>query len=196
MAQTVKKLLAIQEIRFYPWVRKIPLENAKAPHTSILAWRIPWKEESGRVSSTGLQRVRHNWTTNSSIFLFRSMIYFKLIIIYVVKYKSNFFLLNVDIQLSLHYLLKSLLMPHWTVLTTLSNTAIEVRDFLWTLDSIPRIYISSFLLIPYCLEYHNFVVILKWKASVLFFFKIVLATLGSLHLNINFKLELSIYEKR
>ena len=33
--------------RFSPWVRKIPLEKEMATHPSILAWRIPWTEESG-----------------------------------------------------------------------------------------------------------------------------------------------------
>ena len=82
-----------------------------------------------RLQSMGLQRVRHNWATNSFTFLFRSMTYFKLIIVYGVKYKSSFILLNVDIQLSLHYLLKSLLMPHRTVLTTLSNTDHKGKGF-------------------------------------------------------------------
>ena len=35
-----------------------PLEKDKATYSSILAWRIPWTEESGRLQSTGLQRVR------------------------------------------------------------------------------------------------------------------------------------------
>ena len=37
-----------------------PLEKEMATHSSILAWRIPWTEESGRLQSTGSQRVRHN----------------------------------------------------------------------------------------------------------------------------------------
>ena len=32
-----------------------------ATHSSILAWRIPWTEEPGRLQSMGLQRVGHNW---------------------------------------------------------------------------------------------------------------------------------------
>ena len=32
-----------------------------ATHSSILAWRIRWTEESGGLQSIGLQRVRHNW---------------------------------------------------------------------------------------------------------------------------------------
>ena len=35
-------------------------EKEMAAHSSILAWRIPWTEESGRLQSTGSQRVRHN----------------------------------------------------------------------------------------------------------------------------------------
>ena len=31
-----------------------------ATHSSILAWRMPWTEEPGRLQSMGLQRVRHN----------------------------------------------------------------------------------------------------------------------------------------
>ena len=34
-----------------------------ASYSSILAWRIPWTEESGRLQSMGLQRVRHDWAT-------------------------------------------------------------------------------------------------------------------------------------
>ena len=34
-------------------------------HSSILAWRIPWTEEPGRLHSMGLQRVSHNWTGNT-----------------------------------------------------------------------------------------------------------------------------------
>ena len=37
-----------------------PLEEGMATHSSILAWRIPWTEEPGRLRSMGSQRVRHN----------------------------------------------------------------------------------------------------------------------------------------
>ena len=37
-----------------------------APHSSTLAWKIPWMEESGRLQSMGLQRIRHNWATKHS----------------------------------------------------------------------------------------------------------------------------------
>ena len=37
-----------------------PLEKGIAPHSSILAWRIPWTEEPGGLQSMGLQRVRQD----------------------------------------------------------------------------------------------------------------------------------------
>ena len=50
------------------WVRSLgqedPLEKEMATHTSILAWRIPWTEEPGRLQSMGSQRVRHDWATS------------------------------------------------------------------------------------------------------------------------------------
>ena len=39
-----------------------PLEKGMATHSSILAWRIPWTEEPGRLQSMGSQRVRHDWS--------------------------------------------------------------------------------------------------------------------------------------
>ena len=41
-------------------VREGPLEEGMATHSSILAWRIPWTEESGRLQSIGSQSVRHD----------------------------------------------------------------------------------------------------------------------------------------
>ena len=53
-----KNLPAMQEI----WARfpgqEDPLEEETAPHSSILAWRIPWTEEPGGLQSMGSQRVR------------------------------------------------------------------------------------------------------------------------------------------
>ena len=36
------------------------LEKAMAPHSSTLAWKIPWTEKPGRLPATGSQRVRHD----------------------------------------------------------------------------------------------------------------------------------------
>ena len=40
-----------------------------APHSSTLAWKIPWTEEPGGLQSMGLLGVRHNWATSLSLFL-------------------------------------------------------------------------------------------------------------------------------
>ena len=40
--------------------REDPLEKEMATHSSILAWRIPWTEEPGRVQSIALQKIRHS----------------------------------------------------------------------------------------------------------------------------------------
>ena len=42
-----------------------PLEKGMAIHSSILAWRIPWTEEPGRLYSMRSQRVGHDGTTNT-----------------------------------------------------------------------------------------------------------------------------------
>ena len=44
--------------------------KAMAPHSSTLAWKIPWMEEPGRLQSMGLQRVRHDLVTSLSLFTF------------------------------------------------------------------------------------------------------------------------------
>ena len=43
-----------------------PLEKGMATHSSILAWRIPWIEETCELKSMGSQRIRHNLMTNSN----------------------------------------------------------------------------------------------------------------------------------
>ena len=60
MTQTVKHLPTMRET----WVRSLgwedPLEKEMATHSSILAWRIPWTEETGGLQSTGSQRVGYD----------------------------------------------------------------------------------------------------------------------------------------
>ena len=48
----------------------LTMEKAMAPHSSTLAWKIPWTEEPGRLQSMGSLRVRHNWATSLSLFTF------------------------------------------------------------------------------------------------------------------------------
>ena len=59
MAQTVKRLPAMQETWVRSLGRKDPLEKEMATHTSTLAWKIPRTEEPARLQSMGSQRVRH-----------------------------------------------------------------------------------------------------------------------------------------
>ena len=64
MAQTVKHLPTMQET----WVQSLGqedlLEEEMATHSSILAWKIPWMEEPGRLQSVGSQRVQHDRATS------------------------------------------------------------------------------------------------------------------------------------
>ena len=60
MAQTGKRLPAMQET----WVPSLgwedPLEKEMATHSTTLAWKIPWMEEPGRLQSMGSQRVGYD----------------------------------------------------------------------------------------------------------------------------------------
>ena len=56
----VKNLSAIRQPQVQSLGQKDPVEKEMATHSSILAWKIPWTEELGRLQSRGLQRVRHN----------------------------------------------------------------------------------------------------------------------------------------
>ena len=60
VAQTVGHLPALQEnlVQSLGWEE--PLEKEMATHSSNLAWKIPWREEPGRLQSMGLQRVGHD----------------------------------------------------------------------------------------------------------------------------------------
>ena len=60
VAQMVKSLPVMQETRVRSLGWEYPLEKQKATHSNILAWKIPWMEETGRLQSTGLQKVRHD----------------------------------------------------------------------------------------------------------------------------------------
>ena len=45
-------------------------EKAMAPHSSTLAWKIPWTEDPGGLQSMGLLRIGHDWATSLSLFTF------------------------------------------------------------------------------------------------------------------------------
>ena len=56
----VKNIPAVQEIQIQSLGQEDPLEKAMATHFSILAWRIPWTKETGRLQSVRFQRVAHD----------------------------------------------------------------------------------------------------------------------------------------
>ena len=56
----VKNLLAMPETQVQSLGWEDPLEKEIAAHSSILAWRIPWTEEPGRLQSIGSQRAGHD----------------------------------------------------------------------------------------------------------------------------------------
>ena len=64
VAEMVKNLPAVLKTWVQSQVQEDPLEKGVATLSSILAWRIPWTEEPGRLQSMGLQRAGHDWVTN------------------------------------------------------------------------------------------------------------------------------------
>ena len=58
--QTVKCLPTMWETQLQALGQKDLLEKEMATHSRILAWKIPWTEEPGRLQSMGSQRVRHH----------------------------------------------------------------------------------------------------------------------------------------
>ena len=60
VAQMVKRLPTMRETGVQSLGQEDLLEKEMATHSSILAWKIPWMEEPGRLQSTGLQKSRHS----------------------------------------------------------------------------------------------------------------------------------------
>ena len=69
VVQKVKHLPIMQETWVQSPGRKDLLEKEMATHSSILAWKIPWTEDPGRLQSMGSQRVGHDWATSLHVFL-------------------------------------------------------------------------------------------------------------------------------
>ena len=66
----LKRLPAMPETRVRSLGREDPQVKEMATHSSVLAWRIPWTEEAGRLQSMGSQRVGHGWETSLSLSLY------------------------------------------------------------------------------------------------------------------------------
>ena len=65
------KIKYFTELSGVLWPRMLLTEKATAPHSSTLAWRVPWTEEPGRLQSMGSLRVRYDWVTSLSLRYFR-----------------------------------------------------------------------------------------------------------------------------
>ena len=69
VVQTVKNLPAMWETQVQSLGWKDALEKKMAVHSSILAWETPWTEKSCGLYPIELQRVGHNWVTNTFTFI-------------------------------------------------------------------------------------------------------------------------------
>ena len=69
VTQMVKNLPAMQKNQVQSLSQEDSSEKAMAPHSSTLAWKIPWTEEPGGLQFKGSLRVRHDWATSLSLLL-------------------------------------------------------------------------------------------------------------------------------
>ena len=116
VAHMVKNLPAVQETWVWSLGQEDPLEKRMATRYSmekrmatrysILAWRIPWTEEPGRLQSMGSQRAGHDWATNT---------YFYLLIVTFIFIEISFIMKNLYV---LHIFVQSIFL--WS------------KSFLWS----------------------------------------------------------------
>ena len=90
-SSAVKNLPAVWETWVQSLVPEDPLEKGMATHSNILVWRIPWTEEPGKLQSMGLERVTHNWETNTFTFskIHMEMQSFRIAKIFLKKKKAG-----------------------------------------------------------------------------------------------------------
>ena len=77
VTQIIKIPPAVQETQVQSLGQEDPLEKGMATHSSILAWKIPWREEPRRLQSTGLQRFEPDWadTTEKLSYLHKLLLW-------------------------------------------------------------------------------------------------------------------------
>ena len=93
VAQTVKHPPSMKT-RVWSLGQEDPLEKEMAPHSSTLAWKIPWMEERGRLQSMGSQRFVHDWATSLGLGLTYVNIYCLSNIWYVnIQYRAAIILI-------------------------------------------------------------------------------------------------------
>ena len=68
--QSLRENISLSKMSCFVVQSSVLAEKAIAPHSSTLAWKIPWMEKPGRLQSMGSLRVGHNWATSLSLFTF------------------------------------------------------------------------------------------------------------------------------
>ena len=126
VAQTVKRLSAMQETWVWSLGWEDALEKEMAAHSRTLAWKISWTEEPGRLLSMWLQRVRHDWATSFSL-SFSSSYMFKNHMLYYHWLAFTYSLLSFFILLWCLFLLKCFC---FYSLTTTDNYFTIIQQYL------------------------------------------------------------------
>ena len=88
VAQRLKHLPVMWETQVWSLGQEDPVEKEMATHSSVLAWRIPWTEEAGRLQSTGSQRVRHDWAASLSHWYICIRMFFAMLLIIAPNWKE------------------------------------------------------------------------------------------------------------
>ena len=65
-----KEITGGEQLEIWAWCLCRKKTKVMAPHSSTLAWKIPWTEEPGGLQSMGSWRVGHDWATSLSLFTF------------------------------------------------------------------------------------------------------------------------------
>ena len=128
-----------------------------ATHPSILAWKISWTQEPGGLQSMGLQRVGHDWATNTHIFIHTYMIYifFKcfFIIFYYKILNVTLYAIQWDLVVYLAYIqLFASANPKLLIYPSCPFPFGNHKFVFYVCGSISVLYISSFIsffLIPH-----------------------------------------------
>ena len=107
MPQWSRICLPMQETWIQSLVQEDPWGKKMATHSSVLAWKIPWTQEPGRLESMESQRVRHCWATEQqqksvvSKHLWKSalaLLEFSLVFMYLIFWKAFFFFFKLNLS--------------------------------------------------------------------------------------------------
>ena len=151
MVQIPKNLLAMQET----WVQslgwKVTLEKGMATHSSILAWRIPWTEESGGLQSMGLQRVRQDQETNTFTFYFKEE---KQVAIESLKlfYLKNYHETKKYLYIKLFCILYIFQTMGYCIIMT-SKSTYKILDFSLYWISLVSLYLQVYIILEWLTHY-------------------------------------------